>query len=307
MAPMTPQTHTDESWTEAEAMRLVRRLSGVGKRQMASATETPQTRQANATQQRQDVLLRTFEDEVIPRLLMARRPHQAALAAGVIDQDQKQQVDNLVALLLKSDQATTNEFVETLHDAGTPVESLLLDLLSPAARVLGQMWEDDTCTFSDVTIGILRLGNVLRLLSRAFAGDFEPNSSLPSILLVQVPGEQHGFGLAMVTQFFRRACWNVHQQPSVTSAELAALVAKNWYGVVGISVACSERLESLAADIRAVRRHSRNKAIGIMVGGPPFIVHPQLASMVGADATAPDGRTAVRQALSLVSLLAREQ
>lgn len=193
MAPMTPQTHTDESWTEAEAMRLVRRLSGVGKRQMASATETPQTRQANATQQRQDVLLRTFEDEVIPRLLMARRPHQAALAAGVIDQDQKQQVDNLVALLLKSDQATTNEFVETLHDAGTPVELLLLDLLSPAARVLGQMWEDDTCTFSDVTIGILRLGNVLRLLSRAFAGDFEPNSSLPSILLVQVPGEQHGF------------------------------------------------------------------------------------------------------------------
>jgi methanogenic corrinoid protein MtbC1 len=43
-----------------------------------------------------------------------------------------------------------------------------------------------------------------------------------------------------------------------------------------------------------------------MVGGPVFMEHPQLAAMVGADATASSGSEAVRQANHLVSLSARE-
>jgi methanogenic corrinoid protein MtbC1 len=299
MAQMTPQPRTEESWTEAEAMRLIRALSGGGKRSSREPNEN--------AQRRHDVLLRTVEDEVIPRLLMARRPQRATRAAAQPDQERQAQIEHLVRLVLDADQAKASTYVEALHDGGMSLDVLFLDLLTPVALRLGEMWEDDTCTFSDVTIGMLRLGNVLRLLSRAFSGDFEPKASLPSILLVQMPGEQHGFGLAMVTQFFRRAGWNVHQQPMVTSADLVRLVRTNWYGVIGISVACSERLELLAADIRAIRTHSRNRAIGVMVGGPPFIVHPQLASIVGADRTAADGATAVRQAQSLVSLLARDQ
>ena len=299
MAHMVPQPSTAESWTEADAMRLVRGLSGTPQRAPRPLPE--------GAQRLHDVLLRAVENEVIPRLLMAKRQEPVAQDAAQTEQLRHEQVDHLVTLVLDLDEGKAGDFVEAIREAGAPVESLFLDLLTPAARRLGQMWEDDTCSFSDVTIGMLRLGNVLRLLSRAFAGDREPSLARPSILLVQVPGEQHGFGLAMVTQFFRLAGWNVHQQPMATSTELTGLVRDNWYGIVGISVACSDRLESLAADIRSIRKHSRNRAIGVMVGGPPFIVHPQLAAMVGADATAPDGRTAVRQALGLVSLMAREQ
>jgi methanogenic corrinoid protein MtbC1 len=42
-----------------------------------------------------------------------------------------------------------------------------------------------------------------------------------------------------------------------------------------------------------------------MVGGPPFIQHPLLAEMVGADGTASDGQLAVKQAEKLVSHQAR--
>ncbi len=187
-----------------------------------------------------------------------------------------------------------------------PVESLFLSLLTPTARRLGVMWEEDTCDFSDVTLGVLRLRNVMRLLSRAFSGDYDTGLSGPSALLAQMPGEQHGLGLAMVVQFFRRAGWHVREEPVVTSADLIGIVRNQWFGVIGLSVACSDRLEALATDIRAIRRHSRNPAIGILVGGPPFIAHPQLATMVGADATAVDGRQAVLQAQSLLSLLARD-
>ncbi len=299
MTPMRSQPITEDIWTEAEAMRLVRGLSGALRRH----TRPP----ADPAELRHNVLQRTVEDEVIPRLLMARRPQKAARARAEAAHPSSEQVSHLVSLVLDADQAKATAYVEAMQDCGVSVESLFLELLTPAARQLGEMWKEDTCTFSDVTMGVMRLGNVMRLLSRAFGGDYEPGLSLPSILLVQMPGEQHGFGLAMVAQFFRQAAWNVRQSPMATSSDLVALVREHWFGIIGISVACSDRLETLAADIAAIRKNSRNRAIGVMVGGPPFLSHPQLAAMVGADATALDGRQAVRQALSLVSLQAREQ
>ncbi len=290
---MRSQPGIDESWTEAEAMRAVRGLSG-GQRHARAP--------ADPAQRRHDVLARAVQDEVIPRLLLARRPQVVAGAESA--RPGSGQVSHLVSLVLGGGQAEPAAFVDAMRDGGTGVETLLLELLTPAARLLGAMWEDDTCTFSDVTLGMLRLGNVMRLLGRAFAGDLAPQAAAPGALLVQMPGEQHGFGLAMVVQFFRRAGWRVRAEPVVTSAELADLVRAQSFALVGISVSCSDRLESLAADIRAIRRHSRNRAVGIMVGGPPFVAHPQLAAMVGADATAVDGRQAVNEARCLVGLLA---
>lgn len=297
MAPMRQQPITDESWTEGEAIQLVRALAGSKRKQQADG----------AGDTRHAVLTRTVEDEVIPRLLMARRPQKIARAASESRHADAEQVARLTELVIGATQTEATAFVEAIRDGGASIENLFLELLSPTARRLGAMWEDDTCSFSDVTIGLLRLGNVMRLLSRAFAGDYDPKRAGPSALLAQMPGEQHGFGLAMVVHFFRRAGWNVRQEPVTTSADLIGLVQNNWFGLVGLSVACSDRIESLAADIRAIRKHSRNRSIGIMVGGPPFIAHPQLATMVGADATAADGRQAVGQAQSLVSLLARGQ
>jgi methanogenic corrinoid protein MtbC1 len=40
-----------------------------------------------------------------------------------------------------------------------------------------------------------------------------------------------------------------------------------------------------------------------MVGGPLLAVHPEIVSMVGADATASDGAQAVAQAEGLLALL----
>jgi methanogenic corrinoid protein MtbC1 len=122
-----------------------------------------------------------------------------------------------------------------------------------------------------------------------------------------MPGERHGLGLAMVVNFFRRAGWNVCHVPVIDGEELVGRVKREWFGVVGISVACSDKLESLAANIRSIRIASRNPAVGVMVGGPPFIEHPQLATIVGADMTASDGLQAVSNAKTLMSRLARER
>ena len=124
------------------------------------------------------------------------------------------------------------------------------------------------------------------------------------ILLVPAPGEQHTFGLAMVATFFRRAGWTVWSEPLACSNDLVGIVRNEWFSVVGFSLSCASRMEALATHIRRVRRASRNPAVGILVGGQVFLERPELVVLVGADATAVDGRQATLQAENLVALRA---
>ena len=127
----------------------------------------------------------------------------------------------------------------------------------------------------------------------------------------------HGGGLTGVTyetkpdgqpgwlNYFLRAGWDVCCDSMVSNEELSAAVRNRWFAVVGISVGNSDRLDGVAALIRLVRRESSNRGIGVMVGGRVFAEKPELAGLVGADATATDGRQAALQAETLLALLAR--
>jgi methylmalonyl-CoA mutase cobalamin-binding subunit len=84
---------------------------------------------------------------------------------------------------------------------------------------------------------------------------------------------------------------------------LAALLRREAFQVIGISAGSNERLEVTAAMIRAVRRSVLNRGAGIMVGGPIFVEKPECVALVGADATATDGRQAVTQAERLQTLM----
>jgi methanogenic corrinoid protein MtbC1 len=131
--------------------------------------------------------------------------------------------------------------------------------------------------------------------------------SLPQgrrILLSPMPGEQHTFGLLMVADFFRRAGWEVWSETPKDINELLTLVRHDWFTIVGLSVACDAHLEGVASTIHSVRRVSRNRSLGVMVGGAVFTANPELAAQVGADATGKDARHAAVQAENLVGMFA---
>ena len=83
---------------------------------------------------------------------------------------------------------------------------------------------------------------------------------------------------------------------SVTTAELLALTHENSFAAVGLSVGCEIRLDGMSETIRAIRKSSRNRSVGVLLGGPMLVLKPELAARMGADATGRDGRDAVRQA-----------
>lgn len=185
--------------------------------------------------------------------------------------------------------------VDALRSAGHSLEAVFLDLLSPTARLLGDMWRDDLCSFTDVTIGLSRLQQVLRELSPPFESESGPQMR-GRILLAATPGEQHSFGISMLETFFRRAGWDVCGGGTQSGAELLDCARDERLDAIGLSLSSDLLHGHLSALISALRKASQNPSVYVMVGGRYFIDHPDHAIAVGADAAASDAPDALRRA-----------
>jgi methanogenic corrinoid protein MtbC1 len=244
-------------------------------------------------------LARAIEGEIIPRLMLAHRTAQQCAeveqASAPLD---PRDVGAFTDLVMGAEEDDAMAFVQARLSRGVSVETVFLELLAPTARRLGDLWTEDRCDFTDVTLGLGRLQRVLREVSAGFApaGTFgEPGESVDGvrrILLLPSPGEQHTFGLVMVSELFRRAGWEVVGGPWEAADEAETLVGNDWFDVVGFSLAAEMHVDALADCIAAVRQASRNGQVGVMVGGPIFRERPELAARLGADLTAADGRHA---------------
>ncbi len=256
----------------------------------------------NEAKERLAHLARTLEADVIPRLVQARRHAATAANAGRLSEPAQSpdQVARFVALIAGESEFDVQAAVDAKRRAGLSVESLYLDLFAPAARLLGEMWSDDECDFSTVTVALGRLQRLLRELSPAFGTEIEYPANGRRALFAQAPDEQHSFGLSMVAEFFRRQGWDVFGVVGCGIESPADRVRKEWADVVGLSIGSERWLDWLQQCIAQLRAASCNPALVVMVGGPLFALHPEWVASVGADATAHDARDAPRVAMRLL-------
>ena len=136
------------------------------------------------------------------------------------------------------------------------------------------------------------------------AGSVSQSALADTVLLLPAPGEQHTLGLVILAEFFRREGWHISGGPVSSSYDPAGLVRDAWVDVAAFSIGSIRHLDKLASCIRALRKASRNRYIGVMVGGPLILERPDLVIRIGADATAADAPGAVRQARGLLSMRA---
>ncbi len=236
-------------------------------------------------------LMDIIEGEILPRLMLTYRV-VASAASPNVRMPGEAQVLELAQMVVGRDLSAATRYVQAMRESGVPTDALLLDLLAPAARHLGEMWDNDLCNFLDVTVGLSRLHMLLNELDPGAAGEIAEPDERRRILLMPTPGEQHTFGIQMVEKFFRSAGWEVfgaaHRDGNVVE-----LAQREWFAIVGLSLASETMLETLASAIRAIRRVSQNQSIAVLVGGPLFVERPELVNLIGADATAADGQVAV--------------
>jgi MerR family transcriptional regulator, light-induced transcriptional regulator len=278
-------------------------VNPVGQRHFDRAHDEPESHAAS--------LSRIIESQIIPRLMLAHRAAQGASPLPPIDVHAPgpEAIAEFAQIVVSNGVSVAAAYVEAQRANGMSLESVYIDLLSPTARHLGYLWENDLCDFTEVTAGLWRLQQLLHELSPAFQGDGSgaqlSGLSRPKLarraLLLPAPGDQHTFGLFMVSEFFRRADWDVWGELPASTEQLINTVREERFDMVGFSVGSVLKLEELKFAIRAVRLESRNKNITVMVGGPIFVAHPEYINLVGADMTAADGRDAVIFAEELVT------
>jgi len=206
---------------------------------------------------------RTIEAELVPRLMLAFETERAARRQPVaVGLDQR--VGEFVDLVLRHDAAVAIEYVATLRDQGTPLTDVYLDLLAPAARKLGDMWDNDDASFTEVTIGVCRMHQVLLEFSHCFRAADNGSNSGRCVLIVPTPGEEHTFGLFLVIEFLRRAGWNCYTGAPSSLDELRKLVRTQSFDAVGLSLS-ADRNANIAAEAIVVKRRQQ-VLVSLIVG-----------------------------------------
>jgi methanogenic corrinoid protein MtbC1 len=247
--------------------------------------------------QAKSALEQVIEAEIIPRLALA---HSRPPAAAHVPNPRGIDVDEFVALLRRSSYHAVMAYVTDITASGVSSETILLDLFAPAARQLGELWKSDLCDFVEVTMALSMLQQLVRERSTNAGLEEIGWSEHRRILLAPAPGEQHTLGISIVEKFFLAAGWDVWGGAAGLAFDLPSLVRREWFGVIGFSLGSERHLDPLVVLIREIRRHSRNARLGVIVGGPAFLERPDLAVLIGADATAVDAQSAVSVAQGLL-------
>lgn len=238
-----------------------------------------------------------IEAEIIPRLMMAHATEPLDELSAEID---FAEVEALAPLALQIDADALLAHIEAILARGVSVDTVMVDLLAPTARLLGEYWEDDRCDFIDVTMGLWRLQEVVHEIAARAPAERMLAAGGHRALFASMPGDQHNFGAVVVDELFRRDGWVTDRLTGAATPELLKRVGDEWFDMIGLTVSCDCHIAPLASIIVALRNVSRNPRVCIMVGGRTFSADPALAARVGADGTAGDAKLALKEAADLV-------
>lgn len=268
--------------------------------QLETVFVAPDIARRSDVHERKDRLARMVGAAIVPRLLSL---HHHIQPPPLSELPSEAEITELAHLVLGPDIEAAIAYVTVLRERGLSMEMLFVQLLQPAAQHLGKMWDNDECDFIDVTLGVGQL--------QLLMATFNCTHVLPTFgekrraFLTATPGEQHSFGLGMVANLLSAAGWWVTTNREANLDEIARATSSDWYAVAGLTLGSDRYLPRSAEAIAAIRKNSRNPAIGIMVGGQQFIEQPELVARLGADATASDAISAVILAQKLFDVGAK--
>ena len=275
--------------------------SGAGLARRQSFPDGLAAFRARADLARERSLSTLIESEIIPRLMIAHAATTPLTEVPAGDASiTAADIEALAPLALQVEADAVLSHIEAVLARGVAVDTVMVDLLAPTARLLGEYWESDRCDFVDVTMGLWRLQEVVHEIASRIPEDRTAAAGGRRALFASMPGDQHSFGTVVVDEIFRRDGWITDRLSEVETPDLIRRVGEDWFDLLGLTVSCDCHIAHLAPTIAALRNVSRNARLCVMVGGRIFSADPGLALRVGADGTARDAKLALKVAGDLV-------
>jgi methanogenic corrinoid protein MtbC1 len=253
-------------------------MSKLSSRQRLGDTES-------ANDECQESLQDVISQQLIPRLLNSQNYNQS-LASPEVSGANTGAFPELVDFTdacKQGDSLRVNQIVDSLTAQGFTQERIFLDLITPAARHLGHLWDEDLCSFTDVTCGLAIMHHVIYRLGYEFRDGPHVKGEQTNVMMCCAPGSMHLLGATIVGDLFRREGANVVIEISPTEQELVRAVANEWFDVIGISVAIESQLQQLKSLIQKLRNSSGNPHVKVLLGGPIFMLVNATPDMFGAD------------------------
>ncbi|MEM1275296.1 MAG: cobalamin-dependent protein [Pseudomonadota bacterium] len=244
----------------------------------------------------EECLQATIQVDVIPRLLAASR----AIETEPVDaRAEPGDLDTFCEVLLSDTLEDVYLYLDEMIQSGTTLDVVYLGHLAGAARRLGVLWEEDAISLAEVSMGLMRMHQILRRLSPSFVSDAPETQSSGTALFAVAPGETHALGVVIMADFFTRAGWHTHVDLNPEEDELSQAVLRSGATIVGISASATRFLPQVKTSIDRIRNAVNGRRVFIMVGGNAFAEDPSAAGRVGADGFAHDAIEALDLAKSV--------
>lgn len=191
-------------------------------------------------------------------------------------------LDRIVDLATSPGQGAAPAMLAAFRDARIPAEQIADHYLPGAAHAFGEAWLEDRLTFSEVTMGVARLQEVLRHLENDGWIDAPAPAGVGAALVLVPPGEQHTLGALLLTLGLRRRGVSVNLQFAPAMPDLSRLLAERPVAVAFVSLGSTERLETCVNLVKTLKRLSRGR-MRVAVGGAAIESCREALVISGAD------------------------
>ncbi len=234
--------------------------------------------------------------EVVSQLAQKRQMPQLLTDP---DHPDAARIEQLCDALVSGDPAAARDMMRQFQREGVTLDVLYARYLAAAAARLGELWDEDVLTFSNVTTGVGRIYDIIRVLRDALPTPAITRSE--PVLFAAVPGEEHNVGLQMAAELFRQRGWDVHTMLDATHDEILGQIDRMRFLIIGLSSSGRASAEALARLIHAVR--VAHPGIYILVSGQIVTQEADLIALM-----APDGAVAtVEDALETIETLVAQE
>ena len=200
----------------------------------------------------------------------------------------------------------TRQILRAWHRQGHLLSDIYIGGIAPAARLIGERWTADEFDFVHCTIAHSRLHQILYEFSTEFLSEAysEPNGL--SLLLMSEPGSQHGLGVFMVSEFFRRAGWTVTLAAPQDIAEFKRSFHSDWFDAVALSISTERHLDAVSKAVAQLQVSVVNPNLQIFVGGPQACLAPDKLNWPGTHLLNVNARQAVEAVTQMLDKASRQ-
>ncbi|SEH51482.1 Methanogenic corrinoid protein MtbC1 [Mycolicibacterium rutilum] len=197
--------------------------------------------------------------------------------------------EHLWEAALAADEDAAVRSVFSAVEAGLSPEDALLEVIAPVQRRIGTEWAANNITVAQEHAATAINDRVIAALSRHPAAQGAADAGRVTVACVD--GEWHALPARLLSEVLRLRGWQVDfLGAQVPTPHLIAHLHQHAPDAVALSCSIPTRLPTAHAAITACQA----AGVAVLVGGAAFGVDGRYARLLGADAWAPDARTAAQ-------------